>query len=73
MTDAFKPGDSVEWDTPQGVTRGTVKRKLTREMHIKNHKVAASKDNPQYLVESDKSGAEAAHKPSELRRAGKSN
>jgi DUF2945 family protein len=30
--------------------------------------VAASKDNPQYIVKSDKSGREAAHKPGELRK-----
>ncbi|WP_246450630.1 DUF2945 domain-containing protein [Sphingomonas rhizophila] len=33
------------------------------------HKVAASKDNPEYLVESDKSGKRAAHKPSALKKA----
>jgi hypothetical protein len=25
----FEPGDKVEWNTPQGKTRGTVKKKLT--------------------------------------------
>jgi hypothetical protein len=25
----FKQGDEVEWNTPQGKTRGTVKKKLT--------------------------------------------
>ena len=44
-------------------------RKLTRPMQIKGHKVAASKDNPEYLVESGKTGAKAAHKPGELRKA----
>lgn len=32
-------------------------------------KVAASADNPEYLVESNKTGARAAHKPGELRKA----
>jgi hypothetical protein len=31
--------------------------------------VAASPDNPEYIVESSKTGARAAHKPSELRKA----
>ncbi len=31
--------------------------------------VGSSKDNPEYLVESGKTGAKAAHKPSELRKA----
>jgi hypothetical protein len=30
----------------------------------------ASKDDPQYLVRSDKSGGEAVHKPSALRKKG---
>jgi hypothetical protein len=37
-------------------------------MKIKDHKVAASPENPEYLVKSGKTGAEAAHKPSELRK-----
>jgi hypothetical protein len=39
-------------------------------MQIKRHHVAASPDNPEYLVKSDKTGAEAAHRPGELRRHG---
>lgn len=64
----FKKGDTVAWDSSQGEVEGKVERKLTSETHIKKHKVAASKDNPQYLVRSDKTGAEAAHKPEELRK-----
>jgi len=66
----FKRGDEVAWDTPQGETHGTVERKLTAPTQIKGHKVAASPDNPEYLVKSAKSGKEAAHKPAELRRRG---
>ena len=29
MTQQFVQGDIVEWNTPQGKTRGKVKRKLT--------------------------------------------
>lgn len=66
----FTPGDTVAWDTPQGETHGTVVRKLTAPMEIKQHHVAASPDNPEYLVRSDKTGAEAAHKPGALRHGG---
>lgn len=62
----FKAGDSVEWDHSQGTTEGKVVRKVTNETHIKDHKVAASPDDPQYVVESDKTGARAAHKPEAL-------
>jgi hypothetical protein len=68
MTDQLKKGDKVEWNTSQGKTSGEVKRKLTEPTDIKGHHVAASKENPEYLVESDKSGKEAAHKPESLKK-----
>ncbi len=67
-TKPLKAGDRVAWDTPQGETVGKVKKTLTAPMKIKGHKVAASKDNPEVLVQSEKSGKLAAHKPSELRK-----
>lgn len=69
MTDTFKAGDKVQWHSPQGTVHGTVKKKLTAPTEIKGHHVAASKDNPEYLVVSDKTGAEAAHKASALMKA----
>lgn len=70
MTDkTFKAGDTVKWDHSQGTTTGKVVKKLTSPTQIKDHKVAASKDNPEYLVESGKTGARAAHRPSELKKA----
>lgn len=64
----FKAGDKVGWDHSQGTSIGKVVRKLTKPTHIKGHKVAASSDNPEYLVESAKTGARAAHRPQELRK-----
>jgi heme-binding NEAT domain protein len=58
----------VKWDHSQGTTTGKVVRKQTTPTRIKGHKVAASKDNPEYIVKSGKTGALAAHKPSELRK-----
>ena len=58
----FKQGDRVEWNTPQGKTRGTVKKKLTSETEVGGQKINASENEPRYLVESEKSGKEAAHK-----------
>jgi len=66
MTKKLKPGDHVEWTTSQGKTSGVVKKKLTRKTKIKGHQVSASKDNPEYLVESSKSGKKAAHRPGAL-------
>jgi hypothetical protein len=68
VTDNLKKGDKVEWETSQGKTHGTVEKKQTSETHIKGHKVAATKDDPQYIVKSDKSGAKAAHKPDALKK-----
>ena len=65
----FKQGDKVEWNTPQGKTRGKVKEKLTSRTEVGGQTVAASEDDPRYLVESEKSGKEAAHKPSALEKA----
>ena len=62
MTEDLKKGDKVEWKTSQGKTSGEVEKKLTSPTEIKGHHVAASKDNPEYLVKSEKSGKEAAHK-----------
>jgi len=71
MADELKKGDKVEWETSQGKTSGTVKKKLTEPIDIKGHHVAASKDNPEYLVESEKSGGQAAHKSEALKKTKK--
>ena len=64
----LKHGDEVEWETSQGTTHGVVEKKLTSRTHIKGHVVAASEDEPQYLVKSAKSGDVAAHKPEALKK-----
>lgn len=71
MKKRFKKGDVVNWDTPQGETEGVVIEELTSETAVKGHKVAASRENPEYLVKSSKSGKLAAHRPEELRPAKK--
>jgi hypothetical protein len=65
----WKHGDKVEWNTPQGKTRGTVKKKLTSDTEVGGQKINASEDDPRYLVESEKSGKEAVHKPDALSKA----
>jgi hypothetical protein len=62
----FKQGDKVEWNTPQGKTQGTVKKRLTSQTQVGGQKINASNDDPRYLVESETSGKEAAHKPDAL-------
>lgn len=67
MSNEFKKGDQVEWESSQGSIEGTVEKKLTRPIEIKGHHVAASREDPEYLVKSNKTGKEAAHKPESLK------
>ena len=71
MSTEFKKGDRVEWETSQGKTVGEVEQKLTEPIEIKKHHVAASEENPEYLVKSEKTGKEAAHKPDALKKVKK--
>jgi len=64
LAEEFKKGE-VEWNT-QGKTTGEVKRSSPHP-DIKGHHVAASEDNPEYLVESDKTGKKLLPDASRLR------
>jgi len=66
MAKNLRKGDRVEWETSQGKTEGKVVKKQTTPTKIKDHTVKASKSDPQYIVESTKSGKRAAHKPDAL-------
>ena len=68
MTKQLKNGDWVTWSSHGGMAKGKVVRKLTHPMTIKGHKVAASRDNPEYLVETSE-GKRAAHKAEALTKA----
>ncbi|UXS03875.1 DUF2945 domain-containing protein [Agrobacterium tumefaciens] len=68
MPKDLSKGDKVAWNTSQGETMGKVVRKQTSPTKIKGHEVKATKDEPQYIVESEKSGKRAAHKPDQLRK-----
>ncbi len=68
MAKDLKQGDKVKWNTSQGETTGKVKKKVTSETKVAGHTAKASKDDPQYVVESEKSGNEAVHKPDALKK-----
>jgi hypothetical protein len=59
-------GDRVSWNTPQGRTQGKVVEKKTKDFKLAGHEFTASDDEPMFVVESEKSGSKAAHKPSAL-------
>jgi Hypervirulence associated proteins TUDOR domain len=62
-----KAGDKVSWKSHGGTAEGKVVKKLTKRTSIKGHAVAASKDDPQFLVETDE-GKKAAHKAEALKK-----
>ena len=68
MSKELKKGDKVEWESSGGKSTGEVTEKVTSETKVKGHTAKASKDDPQYKVESDKSGKEAVHKPEEMKK-----
>lgn len=67
MTKSFAEGDHVSWKSHAREAHGTVVKQVTAPTHIKGHKVAASPDNPELIVETE-SGKRAAHKPSALKK-----
>jgi hypothetical protein len=60
-----RAGSKVSWSSHGGTAHGKVVEKITEPTDIKGHHVAASDDNPQFIVETD-DGKRAAHKASAL-------
>ncbi|KIS26225.1 hypothetical protein TV39_16390 [Arthrobacter sp. SPG23] len=67
---ALSKGTSVEWNTPQGPTHGKIVEKKTSDFELDGNQHRASEEEPQYVVESAKTGARAAHKASALTEKG---
>ena len=65
MTNELSKGDRVKWKSHGSEAHGKVVQKQTEPTEIKGHKVAASKDNPQFIVES-REGKRASHKKAAL-------
>ena len=65
MDENPKAGAKVSWKSHGGEAHGKVVKKVTSPTHIKVHKVAASKDEPQFIVETE-DGKRAAHKAQAL-------
>ena len=55
-----------------GHVQGTIKKKVTSAIKFKTYIVYASKEEPQYLVKSDKTDHMAMHKGSALKKITKS-
>jgi Hypervirulence associated proteins TUDOR domain len=66
MAQAFKRGDRVEWNFRGRKVVGRVRRRVTSRTEIDGLVVAGSKDDPRYLVRSDKSGRETVRRAAAL-------
>ncbi len=66
VTESFKVGDHVSWNSEAGPVGGTITKVITSEVEFKGYKVHASKDEPQYEIKSDKTDHIAMHKGTAL-------
>jgi hypothetical protein len=71
VTREFKLGDHVEWNSEAGLVRGTIKKTVTSPVQFKTYTVRASKEEPQYLIKSDKTDHMAMHRGAILKKIGK--
>jgi hypothetical protein len=65
MAEELKKGDKVSWKSHGGEAHGVVEKKQTSRTTIKGHTVAASPENPQFIVKTAE-GKKAAHKAEAL-------
>ena len=66
MSNSFKVGDHVRWNSEAGWVSGTIIAIHTSDFDYKSHTRRASEDAPQYEIESDKTDHIAAHKEDAL-------
>ena len=71
MAKSFKRGDRVSWNSEAGRVTGVIKRKITSQITFKGYERHASREEPQYLIKSDKTDHIAIHKGTALRKIAK--
>ena len=67
MPKIFKRGDHVEWNSEAGRVRGVIIKKVVSNIRIKGYVHHASREEPQYLIQSDKTDHVAIHKGKALK------
>jgi hypothetical protein len=67
MAIEFRRGDRVQWNFRGRQVVGKVRKKLTSRTEIDGRPVAASKEDPRYVVRSDRSGKETVRRAAALR------
>ena len=68
MRGEFKTGDHVSWNSEAGRVSGIIRKKISAPIEFKGYTVRASREEPQYFIESDKTDHLALHKGSALRK-----
>lgn len=67
MARTFKRGDYVRWNSEAGIVGGVILKKIVRDTKLKGYVRHASRDDPQYVIKSDKTDHIAIHKGGALR------
>lgn len=62
MSKRFHVGDHVSWNSEAGRVRGRVTKVHTADVTYKGYVHHATEDDPQYEIESDRTGHIALHK-----------
>ena len=70
MSEHFKVGDHVRWNSEAGRVSGHIIKVHTSDFDYKGHTHRASRDDPQYEIKSDKTDHIAAHKGPALSKIG---
>lgn len=70
MGTTFKAGDHVEWNSEAGRVRGVIKKKIVSDVTVAGYVHHASKEEPQYMIASDKTDHVAIHKGTALKHVG---
>jgi hypothetical protein len=68
MTPNLKRGDRVEWSFRGRPVAGRVQRKLTKRAEIAGQVVAASPQDPRYVLKTEKSGRLTTRRASALKK-----
>jgi hypothetical protein len=64
----FKVGDRVGWNSEAGPVTGVIRKRISSPMKFKGYTVRASAEEPQYLIESEKTDHLAVHRAAALHR-----
>jgi hypothetical protein len=71
MTQRFKIGDHVTWNSEAGHVSGTIIKVHTADFDYKGYTHHATQDDPQYEIKSDKTDHIAAHRGAVLKKTGR--